>query len=724
VKKLIGIGLAVMFVVVMAAPLSNGMPAIGTQKAKNLTVDEAELMEGLDYDYAWEQLDYLSSLGEKTAGSIEELTAQQYVRDELLKMPVDEVWWEPFPVANWDHFGTTVDIILPDDAYESIPATTYGDSPSVWGYDWGLAEDPLYTHGNLDDGRTLRAEVIDVGYGTAADFDRVAPEVAALEDWIALVHRDDNTQGWPNTPAADAYYYGASAVMFYGYFFGADHPEGIKQDSVFSKIPAISISPNSAARIQELLTQGPVTLEISGQVDFHPDGESVNVAAVLEGTTKADEYVVVCGHIDTWWNGSFDDCSSVAIMLEMTRLFSEARASGEFVNERTLVFCSVGAEESGGTNGTWFNWLIGSYEFVRAHPGIMESLVMELNIDGGSFPKVNGKVWLEISCEVSDFVWSAIHDLGYMNTVNCYTPIWTWTDAWSFAGKGGGTAVEMVWGPGFDPYYHTQLDTIELQSEDMTAMVTELTALMAFRSVSALILPLDFVPACDWAAQYLAKERPMVPSQVGNIDKAWSALADFEALATAINAKGLEIETMYASAKSPKQKAAALELADELNHAIIDARRIFIPWAMGEGGMMASWEPMLRPHQHATDHKAVSAAILHLQEGDTSNAATALESVRTMEWGIYCSREAYIEVYAQMMYCDMYWGGEFDQAQAYIDIQGVYLGLRDGSMSAEEAVVELNWVVDNQLIPWFEEDVLSLEREWANAAAVLEAVLA
>ena len=723
-RRTISIALALVFVAVLAVPVSYGMPAIGTQKARNLNAVEQTVIDGLDFEYAWEQLEYLSSLGEKTAGSVEETSAQMYVRDELLKMPVDEVWWETFPVANWDHHGTTVSIILPGEVYEDVPATTYGDSPSVWGYDWGLADDPLYTHGNLDEGRLLRAEVIDVGYGTAADFDRVAPEAAEMEDWIALVHRDDNTQGWPNTPAEDAFNYGASAVMFYGYFFGADNPVGIKQDSVFSKIPAISISPNSAARIQELLAQGSVTLEISGQVDFHPDSESVNVAAVLEGTTKADEYVVVSGHIDTWWDGSFDDCSSVAIMLEMARLFSEARASGEFVNERTLVFCSVGAEESGGTNGTWFNWLVGSYEFVDAHPEIMETLVMELNIDGGSFPKVNGKVWLEISCEVSDFVWSAIHDLGYMNTVNCYTPIWTWTDAWSFAGKGGGTAVEMVWGPGFDPYYHTQLDTIELQSEDMTAMVMELTALMACRSANALILPLDFVPACDWAAQYLAKERPMVPSQVENIDRAWAALANFEVLATAINAKALEIEAMYASAKSPKQKAAALELADDLNHAIIDARRIFIPWAMGEGGMMASWEPMLRPHQHATDHKAVSEAILHLQEGGTSNAATALASVRTMEWGIYCSRDAYVEVYAQMMYCDQYWGGVYDQAQAYIDIQGVYLGLMDGTMSAEEALAELNWVVDNQLIPWFEEDVLSLEREWTNAAEVLEDYLA
>ncbi len=712
-RRIVQIGLGLLFAVVMAVPACCGTPAIGSSKPLNLTPAETEIIGMLDVDHAWSQLEYLSSLGEKTAGSVEERNAQAYVLDQLSAMDLDETWWEEFRVANWKHYGTTVTVTSNG---EDIPATTYGDSPSVWGLNDGV---PYYL-GNVEDGTVLEAEIVDVGYGTDAEFDATCGPDGDLEGAIALVHRDDSTQGWPNTPAADAAWHGASAVLFYGYFFGADNPVATKQDSVFSRIPAISISPNSAARLQELMTAGPVELRIDGRVDFDPDARSVNVAGVLEGTTKADEYIVISGHIDTWWDGSFDDCSSVAIMLEMARLFSEARASGDFVNERTLVFCSVGSEESGGPDGTWFNWLVGSYEFVKAHPTIMEGLVMELNIDGGSFPKVGGKVWLEISCEVSDFVWSAISDLGYLNVLNCYTPVWTWTDAWSFAGKGGGTAVEMVWGAGFDPYYHTELDTIELQSEDMVQMVMELTALMAFRSVKSLVLPLDFLPAVSWASQYLTQERAMVPSMRAEIDRAMTALSRFEDLSTAINGRATDLEAAYDAAKSPKQKAAVEELAANLNRAIIDARRIFIPWTMGEGGMMASWEPLMRPHQHATDYKAVCAAIEHLDAGLTDNAALALESVASMEWGIYCSREAYVEVLSQMMDCYMYWGGEFDQAQDYVDIQDVYLGLKYGTMTAAEALAELESAVSDELEPWFLEDVLTLEREWGNAADVLE----
>lgn len=714
-RRMSKIGLAFLFMVVMVMPMSLGSPTISAEKSLGLAPSELDMLGEIDYDHAWEQLEYLSSLGEKTAGSPEERSAQEYVFGQLSEMPLDDVLWETFPVANWDHYGTTVEIVTND--YEEIEATIYGDSPSVWGLNDG---EPYYL-GNEEDGTVLVADVVDVGYGTAAEFEAASD----VEGAIALIHRDDNTQGWPNVPVLEASMNGASAAMFYGYFEGADYPEGIKQDSVFSDIPAISISPVSAAHIQELLVAGPVTLKVSGRVDFEPRAESVNVAGVLEGTTRADEYVVISGHIDTWWDGSNDDCSSIAVMLEMARLFSEARDEGRYVNERTMVFCSVGSEESGGIDGTWFNWLIGSYEFVCAHPDMMEGLVMELNLDGGSFSKISegGKVWLEISWEASAFVRSAIADLGYMD-VGFYTPLWTWTDAWSFGAKGGGTAVQMVWGPGFDPYYHTQFDSIELQSEEMVAMVAELTSLMALRAVGAFIVPLDFVPACDWAESNLVAEQHLVPSKSAKVADALDALSKFRDAVVAVNERAAEIEALYAIAETEEEKAVAWELADELNGAIIESRRIFSPWTLGEGGMMASWEPMLRPHQHATDFDAVDTAIQVLEgNGQVIGAVSALERVRSMEWGIYCSRGVYVEILAQMMDCFMYWGDDFDQAQDYVDIQGVYLGLKDGSMTRAEALEQLEPIRDDQLAPWFEEDVESLRWAWTEAALILEAAV-
>jgi hypothetical protein len=129
VRRLVGLGVCLLFLVVTAMPMAYGEPAIGSAKPKNLTPDEIDMIERLDYGHAWSQLEYLSALGEKTAGSDEEWAAQEYVFSELSQMPLDEVWWEPFKVDNWEHFGTTVKIV--SENYEDVPATTYGDSPSV-----------------------------------------------------------------------------------------------------------------------------------------------------------------------------------------------------------------------------------------------------------------------------------------------------------------------------------------------------------------------------------------------------------------------------------------------------------------------------------------------------------------------------------------------------------------------------------------------------------------
>ena len=675
-RVVVAVSIGILLGFLAVTPLSVGAPSKAGSMS-GLTDHELQVLGGLDYDHAWSQFEYLSSLGEKTAGSDEERAAQRYVYDTFTGMTMDEVRWETFPVANWKHYGTTV----------------------------------------------LVAEVVDVGYGTAVEFDRVGD----LGGAIALVHRDDNIQAWPNTPAMEAGLHGASAVVFYGYYSGADNPDGIKQDSVFSPVPGISISPRSAWHIQELLESGPVTLEISGRVDTLSEkfAESVNVAAVMWGTTRADEYVVISGHIDTWWWGSNDDCSSIAAVLEFARLFSEARASGTFTNGRTLVFASVGSEETGGPGGTWYNWLVGSYEFVQAHPEIMEGLVVELNMDGVSFKKSSGRYWAENTWEINGFVAKGISDLGLTGTLSYYNPVWSWTDAWSFAAKGGGSAIEMIgWSTGFDVIYHTQLDSIEAQDPAVLRMVLRFYGLLATRAVHALVVPLDFVPTCDWAAGYLASERRTVPSEASNIDAASAVLASLRTQAVAANAYAAELTKRYAEATTPEEKAAIWEMADEFNAALIGARRIITPYTLGEGGTMGSWDVFLRSDQHAHDYGLVNAAVASLGKNRVNNALAALESVYTMEWGKYYSRETYRNTIDDMVHTYMYWGDDFDQQQMYVDVHGVYLGLKDGSMSPEDARAQLLWIRDNQLVPWFEEDLGTLQWAWNEGAGILAGAVA
>jgi len=94
-----------------------------------------------------------------------------------------------------------------------------------------------------------------------------------------------------------------------------------------------------------------------------------------------------------------------------------------------------------------------------------------------------------------------------------------------------------------------------------------------------------------------------------------------------------------------------------------------------------------------------------------------------MDWGRSFSREIYLSIFDQMMNGYMYWGGEFDQQQKYVDVQGIYLGLKDGSMTRGDAQAALIGIRDTQLLPWYEADLGIQAWAWTNGANILDAAL-
>lgn len=707
--------LGIVLLAIAIAPPALGAPAPGTGKLSGLTPEEQAILGGLDYGNAWNQLTTITGFGERVAGTDQEWAAQRYVYDQLSGMGMDKVVMETFPVQSWVHYGTTIQVVSP--VSEPIPGTTYGDCYSVYGREYGKP----YSFGNTNGGKTLVAPIRDLGLGTAADFDAAGD----LTGVIALVHRDDDIQGWPNVPAIEAASHHAAAILLYGYFGTYPVPDGIKQDSMKGPLPAFSISPNSARHLIDLLATGPVTLQVDGRVDIISDrvARSVNVAAYLYGTTRPNEYVVTSGHIDTWWSGASDDTSSIAAMLELARLFSAARASGTFVNERTLVFASVGAEETGGPDNTWYNWLVGSYEFVKAHPEILAGLAVELNMDGVSFVKASGKYWVENTWEVNGLVADGIRDLGLTGAVGYYNPVWSWTDAWSFAAKGGGSAIQLMWVAGFDAYYHTQFDDMAMQSPATIDLTLKLHGLWAIRATHALVLPIELQYTMDWTIGLLTAQKAAVPVQAADFDAAIAAANALRTEAVAANAYAEELRAAYSAATSPSERAAIRAAADLLDRALIDARRVVTVWTLGEGGLMGSWDVFLRSAQYVHDLGYVNRAIGALSKNQVGNAVAALENVYTMEWGRYYSRATFLELLREMMDVSLYWGAEFGQQQSYVDVQGVYLGLRDGTMSTSDALADLRGIVSGQLTPWLVGDLNELSSAYVAGGGILRTAL-
>ena len=120
--------------------------------------------------------------------------------------------------------------------------------------------------------------------------------------------------------------------------------------------------------------------------------ESENVVAVIKGSEKPDEYVVLSSHLDHIGvspegeinNGADDDGSGTVALLEIAQAFKKAVDAGQGP-KRSIVFLHVTGEEKG---------LLGSQYYADIDPIFpLENTVANLNIDmiGRIDPKRTGE---------------------------------------------------------------------------------------------------------------------------------------------------------------------------------------------------------------------------------------------------------------------------------------------------------------------------------------------
>jgi hypothetical protein len=122
-------------------------------------------------------------------------------------------------------------------------------------------------------------------------------------------------------------------------------------------VPAVVIPAEQYGRIGRILAKKiPVTIEADIKNTYYPNPQVFNVVGELPGTDKADELVMLGGHLDCWHaaTGAADNGAGVTTMMEAMRIL---KATGVKLR-RTVRIGLWGGEEQG---------LIGSREYVAAH---------------------------------------------------------------------------------------------------------------------------------------------------------------------------------------------------------------------------------------------------------------------------------------------------------------------------------------------------------------------
>ena len=129
-------------------------------------------------------------------------------------------------------------------------------------------------------------------------------------------------------------------------------------------VPTIVMSNEDYGRITRILADGTdVTLEFNIVNRIYPEGKtSYNTIAEIPGTDKADEVIMLGGHLDSWHasTGATDNAIGCAIMMEAARILKTLGVRPR----RTVRVALWSGEEEG---------LLGSQAYVKEHFGAFEN---------------------------------------------------------------------------------------------------------------------------------------------------------------------------------------------------------------------------------------------------------------------------------------------------------------------------------------------------------------
>lgn len=103
--------------------------------------------------------------------------------------------------------------------------------------------------------------------------------------------------------------------------WGNPNPQNIDN---LPTIPHISVDGKTGQRIKDQINQGPTEARIVTEVDTGWRPLPVLVAK-LDAPTGAEDYVLLSGHIDSWYYGAMDNGSANAAMIETARVLAAHR---------------------------------------------------------------------------------------------------------------------------------------------------------------------------------------------------------------------------------------------------------------------------------------------------------------------------------------------------------------------------------------------------------------
>jgi hypothetical protein len=212
-------------------------------------------------------------------------------------------------------------------------------------------------------------------FATKASMDKMLQERKELtEAWRKRISKT----GYNNRTLAAALENAGAAGLV-----GSNWSQGFGVNKIFDaytkKIPTIDVMLEDYGLLYRLTESGAApTISVLAKSKELGEVPTFNTIGEIKGTSKANEYVMLSAHFDSWdgGTGATDNGTGTMVMMEAMRILKKIYTNPK----RTILVGHWGSEEQG---------LNGSRAFVEDHPEIVNNLQALFNQDNGTGRIVN-----------------------------------------------------------------------------------------------------------------------------------------------------------------------------------------------------------------------------------------------------------------------------------------------------------------------------------------------
>jgi len=274
---------------------------------KMLSKEEKKFLSGIDIDETWSHVEHLSTL-DKTSGTEGEMKAHEYIREKL------EEYGVRYEAIEFDSL-----ISHPKEASLRVVSPAGRDVECI-----------THSFSKATPEEGIEAEMVYVPVSPSSLF-------TGLGDLVDQ-YKDSNVEGkitlmygvaspavvWAAQQAgaiAQIHICGGDVLheMIVTTIWGTPTPESAER---IPDITAISVKHSDGERLMELAKEGPVRVHLKARTDTRWRRIPFTVAEI-EGSERPEKFMLVHGHMDSWYLGTTDNCTGNAALLELARLLEE-----------------------------------------------------------------------------------------------------------------------------------------------------------------------------------------------------------------------------------------------------------------------------------------------------------------------------------------------------------------------------------------------------------------